>query len=64
MSKLNENKMRNEIMMLALDMINNAKSGHPGIVLSSGTIMYTLFESKTPIAQPYLLKSLFATRGG
>lgn len=43
MSKLNENKMRNEIMMLALDMINNAKSGHPGIVLSSGTIMYTLF---------------------
>lgn len=45
MSKLNENKMRNEIMMLALDMINNAKSGHPGIVLSSGTIMYTLFAS-------------------
>ena len=64
MSKLNENKMRNEIMMLALDMINNAKSGHPGIVLSSGTIMYTLFESKTPIVRPHLLKSLFATRGG
>lgn len=28
------------------------------------TIMYTLFESKTPIARPYLLKSLFATSGG
>lgn len=25
------------------------------------TIMYTLFESKTPITRPYLLKSLFAT---
>ena len=25
------------------------------------TIMYTLFESKTPIVRPYLLKSLFAT---
>lgn len=43
MSKLNENKARNEIMMLALDMIDNAKSGHPGIVLSSGTILYTLY---------------------
>ena len=28
------------------------------------TIMYTLFESKTPIVRPYLLKSLFATGGG
>ena len=25
------------------------------------TIMYTSFESKTPIERPYLLKSLFAT---
>lgn len=25
------------------------------------TIMYTLFESKTPIVRSYLLKSLFAT---
>ena len=28
------------------------------------TIMYTLFESKTPIVRSYLLKSLFATGGG
>ena len=33
----------NEIKMLALDMINMAGSGHPGIVLSSAPILYTLY---------------------
>lgn len=33
----------NEIKMLALDMIDMAKSGHPGIVLSSAPILYTLY---------------------
>ena len=36
-------KVVNEIKMLALDMINMAGSGHPGIVLSSAPIIYTLF---------------------
>ena len=32
------------IKSLALDMINEAKSGHPGIVLSSAPILYTLYK--------------------
>ena len=43
MSKYNEKKMVDEIRLLALDMINNAKSGHPGIVLSAAPMLYTLF---------------------
>ena len=43
MSKLNEKKIVNDIRMLGLDMIDNAKSGHPGIVLSATPILYTLF---------------------
>ena len=35
MSKLNDNKMIDEIRMLALDMINEAGSGHPSIALSA-----------------------------
>lgn len=41
--KLNEKKIVNDIRMLSLDMINNAKSGHPGICLSAAPILYTLF---------------------
>ena len=33
----------NEIKILALDMIRNANSGHPGIVLSAAPILYTLY---------------------
>ncbi len=33
----------NEIKILALDMINNANSGHPGAVLSQAPILYTLY---------------------
>lgn len=43
MSKYNEKKMVDEIRVLSLDMINNAKSGHPGIALSSAPMLYTLF---------------------
>ncbi|MCD8562275.1 MAG: transketolase, partial [Bacilli bacterium] len=42
----------NNIKSLGLDMINNAKSGHPGIVLGAAEIVYTLF-SKHLIANPY-----------
>ncbi len=43
MSKLNEKKMIDEIRLLALDMIDNAGSGHPGIALSAAPMVYTLF---------------------
>lgn len=43
MAKLNEKKMVNDIRLLALDMIDNASSGHPGIVLSAAPIIYSLF---------------------
>lgn len=43
MSKYNEKKMVDDIRLLSLDMINNAKSGHPGIALSAAPMLYTLF---------------------
>ena len=43
MSKYNEKKMVDDIRLLALDMINTAKSGHPGIALSAAPMLYTLF---------------------
>lgn len=43
MSKLNENKIKDIISVLSLDMIDNAGSGHPGIALSISPILYTLF---------------------
>lgn len=43
MSKYNEKKMVDDIRLLALDMINNAGSGHPGIALSATPMLYTLF---------------------
>lgn len=44
MSKLNDNQMIDEIRMLALDMINEAGSGHPGIALSAAPMLYSLFK--------------------
>lgn len=41
----------NEIKILALDMINMANSGHPGVVLSAAPIMYTLYANHLRITQ-------------
>ena len=41
---MNQNKTSiNAMRMLGVDMINQAKSGHPGIVLGAAPMMYTLF---------------------
>ena len=39
----NDYKVINNMRALAIDMIDNAKSGHPGICLGAATILYTLY---------------------
>ena len=38
-----EKRIVNNIRALGIDMIENAKSGHPGIVLGAAPIIYTLY---------------------
>lgn len=40
---INEAKIVDQIRALSIDMIHNAKSGHPGISLGAAPILYTLF---------------------
>lgn len=42
-SAVSDKKIIDSIRSLAIDMIDNAKSGHPGIVLGSAPILYTLY---------------------
>jgi len=43
MAKLNDKLMINDIRSLAIDMINEAGSGHPGVALGAATLLYTLY---------------------
>lgn len=40
---INDTKIINQIRSLGIDMIHEAKSGHPGIVLGAAPILYTLY---------------------
>ena len=42
-SEIDAIKIVNQIRALGIDMIDEAKSGHPGIVLGAAPIMYTLY---------------------
>ena len=39
----------NSIKILALDMINKAGSGHPGIVLGAAPILYALYKEQIEV---------------
>ena len=54
MSKM-DNEAINSIKVLALDMIDKAQSGHPGIVLSAAPIIYALYKNHLNIrpSKPY-----------
>ena len=42
-SEINQEKIINQIRCLGIDMIKEANSGHPGIVLGAAPILYTLY---------------------
>ena len=42
-SEINQEKIINQIRCLGIDMIHEANSGHPGIVLGAAPILYTLY---------------------
>lgn len=42
-TEINNNKIIDQIRCLGIDMIDAAKSGHPGIVLGAAPIIYTLY---------------------
>ena len=42
-SEINEEKIVDQIRSLGIDMIEEAGSGHPGIVLGAAPILYSLF---------------------
>ena len=55
------------IKSLALDMINEAKSGHPGIVLSSAPILYTLYKyhlNINPVKPDWYNRDIFIMSAG
>lgn len=43
LEEVNQTKIVDQIRTLGIDMINEAKSGHPGIVLGAAPIIYTLY---------------------
>lgn len=56
-----DNKNVNSLRILAVDMIENAKSGHPGIALGSAPILYALY-SKIINVNPDEPNNLFRDR--
>jgi len=48
-SEINEEKIIEQLRCLGIDMIHEANSGHPGIVLGAAPIIYTLFAHQLKI---------------
>ena len=64
---MNDSVIISNIKSLALDMINSAGSGHPGIVLSSAPILYTLYKNHinvNPIDPTWFNRDRFVLSAG
>ena len=64
---MNDKDIINSIKGLAIDMIDNAKSGHPGIALGAAPIIYTLYSRHMNINvdDPYWInRDRFVLSGG
>ena len=62
-----DKKIIDNIKMLGIDMINESKSGHPGIVLSAAPIIYTLYAKHlkvNPIEPNWLNRDRFVMSAG
>lgn len=60
-------KIINSIKGLSIDMINNAKSGHPGVALGAAPIIYTLYSRHLNIDledDKYINRDRFVLSGG
>lgn len=63
----NDNLCVNSLRLLAMDEINTAKSGHPGIALGAAPILYSLYAKVlkcTPSAEKHLLRDRFVMSAG
>ena len=52
-NEINHKKIIDQIRCLGIDMINEAKSGHPGIVLGAAPILYALYANHLRIDPKY-----------
>lgn len=62
-----DNLCVNSLRLLAMDEINTAKSGHPGIALGAAPILYSLYAKVlkcTPSAEKHLLRDRFVMSAG
>ena len=66
-SEINEQKIIDQIRCLGIDMIHEANSGHPGIVLGAAPILYTLYAHQLhidPTAPDYFNRDRFVMSAG
>ena len=66
-SEIDEKKIVDQIRSIGIDMIDEAKSGHPGVVLGAAPILYTLYAHHLridPVDPNYFNRDRFILSGG